>query len=164
MCVIWSGETEGIKRSKCHCFLMPRTSNRERVKFPTSLQGIPSNFKKASQASILLFDPKVIFEPGVPSSSSWPVLSIPGHTVVPNIYPSPHFSFPLVFLLRTFPLRGSHSMDDLLDRPSAPSTSDYWHSPSRPQSPSPSLALLGAGSRRSSMANATTATSDAKVR
>ncbi|KAJ6650554.1 hypothetical protein lerEdw1_005961, partial [Lerista edwardsae] len=63
---------------------------------------------------------------------------------------------------RAFPLRGSHSMDDLLDRPSAPSTSDYWPNLSRPQSPSPSLALLGAGSRRSSMANTTTTTSDAK--
>ncbi|XP_053107397.1 brain-specific angiogenesis inhibitor 1-associated protein 2-like protein 2 [Hemicordylus capensis] len=62
---------------------------------------------------------------------------------------------------RTFPLRGSHSVDDLLDRPSAPSVGNYWPNPSRPQSPSPSPALLGAGSRRSSVANAA-ATSDSK--
>uniref|UniRef100_A0A8D0GZW0 BAR/IMD domain containing adaptor protein 2 like 2 n=1 Tax=Sphenodon punctatus TaxID=8508 RepID=A0A8D0GZW0_SPHPU len=64
-------------------------------------------------------------------------------------------------LPRSFPLRSSHSMDDLLDRPSAPSVSDYWLSTTRPQSPNPSPASLGMGSRRSSVASA--ATSDSKV-
>ncbi|KAJ7330095.1 hypothetical protein JRQ81_016269 [Phrynocephalus forsythii] len=63
---------------------------------------------------------------------------------------------------RTFPLRGSHSADDLLDRPSTPSVADYKHNASRPQSPSSSPALLGAGSRRSSAANATAATDSKK--
>ncbi|XP_015261457.1 PREDICTED: brain-specific angiogenesis inhibitor 1-associated protein 2-like protein 2, partial [Gekko japonicus] len=61
---------------------------------------------------------------------------------------------------RPFPLRSSHSVDELMDRPSAPSTGDYWHTtPSRPQSPSPS-ALAVAGSRRSSVANTAATTSD----
>ncbi|XP_061438702.1 brain-specific angiogenesis inhibitor 1-associated protein 2-like protein 2 [Rhineura floridana] len=63
---------------------------------------------------------------------------------------------------RMFPLRSSHSVNDLLDQPSStPSAGNYWHSSSRPQSPSPSPAMLGAGSRRSSTANAA-APSDSK--
>ncbi|KAL8221927.1 UNVERIFIED_CONTAM: hypothetical protein K2H54_074664, partial [Gekko kuhli] len=62
---------------------------------------------------------------------------------------------------RPFPLRSSHSVDELMDRPSTPSTGDYWHTtPSRPQSPSPSPALAVAGSRRSSVANTAATTSD----
>ncbi|XP_077195627.1 BAR/IMD domain-containing adapter protein 2-like 2 isoform X3 [Paroedura picta] len=63
---------------------------------------------------------------------------------------------------RPFPLRSSHSVDELMDRPSAPSTGDYWHTPTRPQSPSPSPALAVAGSRRSSVANPAATTSDPK--
>ncbi|XP_072856205.2 BAR/IMD domain-containing adapter protein 2-like 2 [Pogona vitticeps] len=63
---------------------------------------------------------------------------------------------------RTFPLRGSQSADDLLDRPSTPSVADYWQHPSRPQSPSPSPALLGTGSRLSNTANAATTTDSKK--
>ncbi|XP_042323859.1 brain-specific angiogenesis inhibitor 1-associated protein 2-like protein 2 [Sceloporus undulatus] len=65
---------------------------------------------------------------------------------------------------RTFPLRSSHSVNDLLDRSSAPPASDHWPNASRPQSPSPSpsSALPGAGSRRSSTANAATTTDSKK--
>uniref|UniRef100_A0A8D2LUW2 BAR/IMD domain containing adaptor protein 2 like 2 n=1 Tax=Varanus komodoensis TaxID=61221 RepID=A0A8D2LUW2_VARKO len=61
-----------------------------------------------------------------------------------------------------FPLRSSHSIEEHLNRPSAPSAGDYRTNPSRSQSPNPSLALLGAGSRRSSTASAAGST-DAKV-
>ncbi|XP_062990666.1 brain-specific angiogenesis inhibitor 1-associated protein 2-like protein 2 [Elgaria multicarinata webbii] len=62
---------------------------------------------------------------------------------------------------RPFPLRSSHSIENLLDRHSGPSAGDYWHNSSRAQSPSPSPAGLGAGSRRSSTASAA-GTTDAK--
>uniref|UniRef100_A0A803T2H6 BAR/IMD domain containing adaptor protein 2 like 2 n=1 Tax=Anolis carolinensis TaxID=28377 RepID=A0A803T2H6_ANOCA len=62
--------------------------------------------------------------------------------------------FPSPSLLRAFPLRSSHSIEDLLDRPSAPPARDHWHNHSRPQSPSPSLPLMAPGSRRSSTSNA----------
>ncbi|XP_060633014.2 BAR/IMD domain-containing adapter protein 2-like 2 [Anolis sagrei] len=60
---------------------------------------------------------------------------------------------------RAFPLRSTHSNEDLLDRPSAPP--DHWHNHSRPQSPSPSLPLM-AGSRRSSTSNASSTTDPKK--
>ncbi|XP_019400456.1 PREDICTED: brain-specific angiogenesis inhibitor 1-associated protein 2-like protein 2 isoform X2 [Crocodylus porosus] len=53
-------------------------------------------------------------------------------------------------------LRSSHSMDDLLDRPSIPSASNYWHNAAQPQSPSSSR---DSGSCRS---NVTTNSSDSK--
>ncbi|XP_019345273.1 brain-specific angiogenesis inhibitor 1-associated protein 2-like protein 2 isoform X2 [Alligator mississippiensis] len=56
---------------------------------------------------------------------------------------------------RSFPLRSSHSMDDLLDRPSIPSASNYWHNAAQPQSPS-SLVSGSCGS------NVTTNSSDLK--
>uniref|UniRef100_A0A7M4FML2 BAR/IMD domain containing adaptor protein 2 like 2 n=1 Tax=Crocodylus porosus TaxID=8502 RepID=A0A7M4FML2_CROPO len=60
----------------------------------------------------------------------------------------------LPLLLRS--LRSSHSMDDLLDRPSIPSASNYWHNAAQPQSPSSSR---DSGSCRS---NVTTNSSDSK--
>ncbi|XP_019370762.1 PREDICTED: brain-specific angiogenesis inhibitor 1-associated protein 2-like protein 2 isoform X2 [Gavialis gangeticus] len=57
---------------------------------------------------------------------------------------------------RSFPLRSSHSMDNLLDRPSIPSASNYWHNAAQPQSPSSSR---DSGSCRS---NVTTNSSDSK--
>uniref|UniRef100_A0ACB8FMT6 Uncharacterized protein n=1 Tax=Sphaerodactylus townsendi TaxID=933632 RepID=A0ACB8FMT6_9SAUR len=63
---------------------------------------------------------------------------------------------------RSFPLRSSNSVDELMDRSSAPSTGDYWHTPTRPQSPNPSPASVAASSRRSSVANAAVITSDSK--
>uniref|UniRef100_A0A674IK00 BAR/IMD domain containing adaptor protein 2 like 2 n=1 Tax=Terrapene triunguis TaxID=2587831 RepID=A0A674IK00_9SAUR len=69
-----------------------------------------------------------------------------------------NLSFPL--LLRSFPLRSSHSMDGL-DCPSVPSAGNYRHNAALPQSPSPSPASLAAGSRRSSLASAA-APSDSK--
>ncbi|XP_025067092.1 brain-specific angiogenesis inhibitor 1-associated protein 2-like protein 2 isoform X2 [Alligator sinensis] len=56
---------------------------------------------------------------------------------------------------RSFPLRSSHSMDDLLDGPSIPSASNYWHNAAQPQSPS----SLASDSCRS---NVTTNSSDSK--
>ncbi|XP_030402042.1 brain-specific angiogenesis inhibitor 1-associated protein 2-like protein 2 [Gopherus evgoodei] len=61
---------------------------------------------------------------------------------------------------RSFPLRSSHSMDGL-DCPSVPSAGNYRHNAASPQSPSPSPASLGAGSRQSSLASAA-APSDSK--
>uniref|UniRef100_A0A8D2Q915 BAR/IMD domain containing adaptor protein 2 like 2 n=1 Tax=Varanus komodoensis TaxID=61221 RepID=A0A8D2Q915_VARKO len=69
---------------------------------------------------------------------------------------------PVETVPRAFPLRSSHSIEEHLNRPSAPSAGDYRTNPSRSQSPNPSLALLGAGSRRSSTASAAGST-DAKV-
>ncbi|XP_003227205.2 brain-specific angiogenesis inhibitor 1-associated protein 2-like protein 2 [Anolis carolinensis] len=63
---------------------------------------------------------------------------------------------------RAFPLRSSHSIEDLLDRPSAPPARDHWHNHSRPQSPSPSLPLMAPGSRRSSTSNAASTTDNKK--
>lgn len=54
---------------------------------------------------------------------------------------------------RSFPLRSSHSMDGLLDRPSVMSSGNYRHSAALPQPSTPSPASLGAGSRRSSTAS-----------
>ncbi|KAF7240572.1 Brain-specific angiogenesis inhibitor 1-associated protein 2-like protein 2 [Varanus komodoensis] len=68
---------------------------------------------------------------------------------------------PVETVPRAFPLRSSHSIEEHLNRPSAPSAGDYRTNPSRSQSPNPSLALLGAGSRRSSTASAAGST-DAK--
>uniref|UniRef100_A0A8C3XTV4 BAR/IMD domain containing adaptor protein 2 like 2 n=1 Tax=Chelydra serpentina TaxID=8475 RepID=A0A8C3XTV4_CHESE len=69
-----------------------------------------------------------------------------------------NLSFPLS--LRSFPLRSSHSVDGL-DCPSVPSAGNYRHKAAPPQSPSPSPASLGPGSRRSSLAGAA-APSDSK--
>uniref|UniRef100_A0A452HNI1 IMD domain-containing protein n=1 Tax=Gopherus agassizii TaxID=38772 RepID=A0A452HNI1_9SAUR len=68
-----------------------------------------------------------------------------------RVFSSWNLSFPL--LLRSFPLRSSHSMDGL-DCPSVPSAGNYRHNAASPQSPSPSPASLGAGSRQSSLASA----------
>uniref|UniRef100_A0A8C0IVG7 BAR/IMD domain containing adaptor protein 2 like 2 n=1 Tax=Chelonoidis abingdonii TaxID=106734 RepID=A0A8C0IVG7_CHEAB len=75
-----------------------------------------------------------------------------------QVFSSWNLSFPL--LLRSFPLRSSYSMDGL-DCPSVSSAGNYRHSAASPQSPSPSPASLGAGSRQSSLANAA-APSDSK--
>uniref|UniRef100_A0A8C4VED4 BAR/IMD domain containing adaptor protein 2 like 2 n=1 Tax=Gopherus evgoodei TaxID=1825980 RepID=A0A8C4VED4_9SAUR len=75
-----------------------------------------------------------------------------------RVFSSWNLSFPL--LLRSFPLRSSHSMDGL-DCPSVPSAGNYRHNAASPQSPSPSPASLGAGSRQSSLASAA-APSDSK--
>ena len=71
---------------------------------------------------------------------------------------------------RSYPLRGSHSLDDLLDRPGNPTaSSEYWDSQSRSRTPSrvPSRAPSPAppplpSSRRSSVGSMGAAT-DVKV-
>ncbi|NXX96686.1 BI2L2 protein, partial [Centropus bengalensis] len=55
-------------------------------------------------------------------------------------------------LLRSFPLRSSHSMDDILDRPSTPSSSNYWPATTQPSLPSPSPLSVGASSHQSGAA------------
>ncbi|PKU49040.1 brain-specific angiogenesis inhibitor 1-associated protein 2-like protein 2 [Limosa lapponica baueri] len=53
---------------------------------------------------------------------------------------------------RSFPLRSSHSMDDILDRPSAPSSSNYWPAAAQPSVPTPPPLLVGASSQQSGVA------------
>ncbi|XP_057276438.1 brain-specific angiogenesis inhibitor 1-associated protein 2-like protein 2 isoform X1 [Pezoporus wallicus] len=50
---------------------------------------------------------------------------------------------------RSFPLRSSHSMDDILDRPSTPSSSNYWPATSQPHLPNPPPLSMGASSHQS---------------
>lgn len=50
---------------------------------------------------------------------------------------------------RSFPLRSSHSMDDILDRPSTPSSSNYWPAASQPRVPNPPPLSVGASSHQS---------------
>jgi hypothetical protein len=80
-----------------------------------------------------------------------------GHQGTPNPLPSLPFSG-----LRSYPLRGSHSLDDLLDRPSnSTAAPEYWdgqshsrtpsHIPNRAPSPAPTPLP---GSRQSSMEGA----------
>lgn len=85
--------------------------------------------------------------------------------LTPDPLPVPPFSG-----LRSYPLRGSHSLDDLLDRPgNSTAPSDYWDGQSRSRTPSrvpsrtPSPASTPLpGSRRSSMGSMGVA-SDIKV-
>uniref|UniRef100_A0A8C9U7X7 BAR/IMD domain containing adaptor protein 2 like 2 n=1 Tax=Serinus canaria TaxID=9135 RepID=A0A8C9U7X7_SERCA len=49
-----------------------------------------------------------------------------------------------LLLLRPFPLRSSHSMDDILDRPSTPSSSSYWPAAAQPSVPTPPPLSVGA--------------------
>uniref|UniRef100_A0A8B9FFH7 BAR/IMD domain containing adaptor protein 2 like 2 n=1 Tax=Amazona collaria TaxID=241587 RepID=A0A8B9FFH7_9PSIT len=49
----------------------------------------------------------------------------------------------------SFPLRSSHSMDDILDRPSTPSSSNYWPATAQPHLPSPPPLSVGASSHQS---------------
>ncbi|XP_054044444.1 brain-specific angiogenesis inhibitor 1-associated protein 2-like protein 2 isoform X1 [Rissa tridactyla] len=53
---------------------------------------------------------------------------------------------------RSFPLRSSHSMDDILDRPSTPSSSNYWPAAAQPSLPSPPPLSVGASSHQSGAA------------
>ncbi|XP_048663883.1 brain-specific angiogenesis inhibitor 1-associated protein 2-like protein 2 [Marmota marmota marmota] len=82
--------------------------------------------------------------PGSPLSPASPVTSLNPANELPS---------------RSYPLRGTHSLDDLLDRPGNPAvSSEYWDGRSRPRTPSgapsrvpsPAPAPLP-GSRRSSM-------------
>nr|XP_040137734.1 brain-specific angiogenesis inhibitor 1-associated protein 2-like protein 2 [Ictidomys tridecemlineatus] len=82
--------------------------------------------------------------PGSPLSPASPVTSVNPANELPS---------------RSYPLRGTHSLDDLLDRPGNPAaSSEYWDGQSRPRTPSgapsrvpsPAPAPLP-GSRRSSM-------------
>ncbi|KAJ7399860.1 Brain-specific angiogenesis inhibitor 1-associated protein 2-like protein 2 [Pitangus sulphuratus] len=50
---------------------------------------------------------------------------------------------------RSFPLRSSHSMDDILDRPSTPSSSNYWPAAAQPSVPNPPPLSVGASSHQS---------------
>lgn len=52
-------------------------------------------------------------------------------------------------MLRSFPLRSSHSMDDILDRPSTPSSSNYWPAAAQPNVPNPPPLSVGASSHQS---------------
>ncbi|XP_009984806.1 PREDICTED: brain-specific angiogenesis inhibitor 1-associated protein 2-like protein 2 [Tauraco erythrolophus] len=53
---------------------------------------------------------------------------------------------------RSFPLRSSHSMDDILDRPSTPSSSNYWPAAAQPSLPNPPPLSVGASSQQSGVA------------
>ncbi|KFZ58074.1 Brain-specific angiogenesis inhibitor 1-associated protein 2-like 2, partial [Podiceps cristatus] len=48
----------------------------------------------------------------------------------------------------SFPLRSSHSMDDILDRPSTPSSSNYWPAAAQRSLPNPPPLSVGAGSHQ----------------
>ncbi|KAJ7425890.1 Brain-specific angiogenesis inhibitor 1-associated protein 2-like protein 2 [Willisornis vidua] len=50
---------------------------------------------------------------------------------------------------RSFPLRSSHSMDDILDHPSTPSSSSYWPAAAQPSVPNPPPLSVGASSHQS---------------
>uniref|UniRef100_A0A8C6ZPU2 BAR/IMD domain containing adaptor protein 2 like 2 n=1 Tax=Nothoprocta perdicaria TaxID=30464 RepID=A0A8C6ZPU2_NOTPE len=49
---------------------------------------------------------------------------------------------------RSFPLRSSHSMDDILDRPSTPSSSNYWPTSAQAHLPSPPPTSAGTSSHQ----------------
>ncbi|XP_053799576.1 brain-specific angiogenesis inhibitor 1-associated protein 2-like protein 2 isoform X2 [Vidua chalybeata] len=49
----------------------------------------------------------------------------------------------------SFPLRSSHSMDDILDHPSAPTSSNYWPAAAQPSLPNPPPLSVGASSHQS---------------
>ncbi|KAM6147112.1 BAR/IMD domain-containing adapter protein 2-like 2 [Phoenicopterus ruber ruber] len=53
---------------------------------------------------------------------------------------------------RSFPLRSSHSMDDILDRPSAPASSNYWPATAKRSLPNPPPLSVGASSHQSGAA------------
>uniref|UniRef100_A0A8C0IAL7 BAR/IMD domain containing adaptor protein 2 like 2 n=1 Tax=Bubo bubo TaxID=30461 RepID=A0A8C0IAL7_BUBBB len=53
---------------------------------------------------------------------------------------------------RSFPLRSSHSMDDILDRPSTPSSSNYWPAAAQPSLPNSPPLSVGASSHQSGVA------------
>ncbi|KAM8821805.1 BAR/IMD domain-containing adapter protein 2-like 2 [Eudromia elegans] len=53
---------------------------------------------------------------------------------------------------RSFPLRSSHSMDDILDRPSTPSSSSYWPTTAQAHLPSPPPTSVGSSSHQSRVA------------
>ncbi|XP_009566710.2 brain-specific angiogenesis inhibitor 1-associated protein 2-like protein 2 [Cuculus canorus] len=53
---------------------------------------------------------------------------------------------------RSFPLRSSHSMDDILDRPSTPSSSNYWPATTQSSLPNPPPLLVGASNHQSGVA------------
>ncbi|XP_005039803.1 PREDICTED: brain-specific angiogenesis inhibitor 1-associated protein 2-like protein 2 [Ficedula albicollis] len=53
---------------------------------------------------------------------------------------------------RSFPLRSSHSMDDILDRPSTPSSSNYWPAAAQPSLPNPPPLSVGASSHQGGVA------------
>ncbi|XP_013803370.2 BAR/IMD domain-containing adapter protein 2-like 2 isoform X3 [Apteryx mantelli] len=53
---------------------------------------------------------------------------------------------------RSFPLRSSHSMDDILDRPSTPSSSNYWSATAQACLPSPPPTSVGISSHQSRVA------------
>ncbi|KAM6094866.1 BAR/IMD domain-containing adapter protein 2-like 2 isoform 1-T1 [Chlamydotis macqueenii] len=53
---------------------------------------------------------------------------------------------------RSFPLRSSHSMDDILDHPSTPSSGSYWPAAAQPNLPNPPPLSVGASSHQSGVA------------
>ncbi|XP_032852596.1 brain-specific angiogenesis inhibitor 1-associated protein 2-like protein 2 isoform X2 [Tyto alba] len=53
---------------------------------------------------------------------------------------------------RSFPLRSSHSMDDILDHPSTPSSSNYWPAAAQPSLPNSPPVSVGASSHQSGVA------------
>ncbi|KAM9293096.1 BAR/IMD domain-containing adapter protein 2-like 2 [Morus bassanus] len=53
---------------------------------------------------------------------------------------------------RSFPLRSSHSMDDILDHPSTPSSSNYWPATAQPSLLNPPPHSVGASSHQGGVA------------
>ncbi|XP_051464251.1 brain-specific angiogenesis inhibitor 1-associated protein 2-like protein 2 [Apus apus] len=49
---------------------------------------------------------------------------------------------------RSFPLRGSHSMDNILDHPSTPTSSNYWPASAQPSLPNPPPLSVGTSSHQ----------------
>uniref|UniRef100_A0A672TMS8 BAR/IMD domain containing adaptor protein 2 like 2 n=1 Tax=Strigops habroptila TaxID=2489341 RepID=A0A672TMS8_STRHB len=64
----------------------------------------------------------------------------------------------------SFPLRSSHSMDDILDRPSTPSSSNYWPAASQPRVPNPPPLSVGASSHQSGFSRSVSLASSFSVR
>uniref|UniRef100_A0A663MLW5 BAR/IMD domain containing adaptor protein 2 like 2 n=1 Tax=Athene cunicularia TaxID=194338 RepID=A0A663MLW5_ATHCN len=63
----------------------------------------------------------------------------------------------------SFPLRSSHSMDDILDCPSTPSSSNYWSAAAQPSLPNSPPLSVGASSHQSGVATPVNSVSKVSV-
>ncbi|NXT68038.1 BI2L2 protein, partial [Chaetops frenatus] len=65
--------------------------------------------------------------------------------LAPALPPDP---WPLTPTSMSFPLQSSHSMDDILDHPSTPSSSNYWPAAAQPSLPNPPPLSVGGSSHQ----------------